>query len=321
MGTQYSKFSNGVVSNRNNNGRFDGSSYSLYTPPSIRKFQAGKSVLKCKTPISNAENIQVNMSGYGSCNSSVTHNSEIMFTPASVLKLQSRSNLLKSKRTNSDICENATMFTPCSVSNLQPGRTNSDRIDKGVISVQSYKNRSVLSDITNISHSTNQCSRYLSQLYERDSDMLAREVQNRKRVSFSSQNLDELYSIFSDCSLSKKRKSTLFEASQNRSVLSDVTNISHSNNECSKGPHITQLHDNSVSRGSSNEGASVYSERLEHKKRKSSNFDRQDVPENSSNKNKRLCVDPHSIQGVENGISSGTSSTCGIPAPEICKSN
>ncbi|KAK7291574.1 hypothetical protein RIF29_06831 [Crotalaria pallida] len=262
MGTQNSKFSNGVGSNRNDSGRFDGRSCQssikdnpdrfltppsvrkfhvgksvfncknpspndenihvnlsgsgsckssvthnsdhFLSPPSIRKFQVGRSVLKCKTQIPNDGNIHVNLSGSGSCKSNVTHNSAILVTPPSVTKLQPENTVLKSSSANNDNGDlNITklILTPVCVSTLQSRnnllkckRTNSDIRDKGVISDHFQNNRSVLSDITNISHSTKQCSRDFDNIYQRDGGITAREVQKKRRVPFSSQNLDELKS-------------------------------------------------------------------------------------------------------------------------------
>ncbi|KAK7261123.1 hypothetical protein RIF29_27427 [Crotalaria pallida] len=158
------------------------------------------------------------------------------------------------------------LATPSSICNVQPGKfalkfkspicsDEKNQINmSGLISNQLSQNQSVLRDITNISHSRTQSATNLSQLYEANIDMGSANTKKRKRVPFSNQNINELYSIFSEgspssvsklqlgSSLLKSRRANSdidgnglisHQLSQNRSVLSDITNISHSRTQSS----------------------------------------------------------------------------------------
>ncbi|KAK7267693.1 hypothetical protein RIF29_20371 [Crotalaria pallida] len=95
-----------------------------------------------------------------------------MFTPPSKSKLQPQSSLLKSKITNCD-------------KRIENGDLNLSTQFLSVESVQVYQIRSMLSDITNITQSTKQCSTNLTHVNERNSDILAGKVETKKKDTSS----------------------------------------------------------------------------------------------------------------------------------------
>ncbi|KAK7261560.1 hypothetical protein RIF29_27874 [Crotalaria pallida] len=155
----------------------------LLSPPSVSNLKTGSSCVRYNPALSD------NVAEFVSPNSSVIQNTGTMETTLSLSNLQSRSSQLKSKGTKSWSAQD----------------------ENDIMSVQFSQNRKVLSDITNMSNSRVQCSINFPRMCDSNNDMLGTDRGIKKRVPFSTQNIDELYSIFSDGSLLKKRKSNMFE--------------------------------------------------------------------------------------------------------------
>ncbi|KAK7261164.1 hypothetical protein RIF29_27469 [Crotalaria pallida] len=249
MGSQLSKPSSddsNVESRKNGDEKFEWSSSqsvvqsdpdNLFSPPSIRKPHSQKSFSNCNSPICNAENRELNMSDVNSyqlsrsppvlrditntCHSSdhcLTGKSQVVernvqkqkqrvpFSNQNIDALYSvfyeRSLSKKRKRYENDI-----MFTPPSVTKVQHRSSFLDfdqYVDQNCAAYGSCK-----SGLTNNSGK---------------SQVLERNVQKQKqRVPFSNQNIDALYYVFSESSLSKKRKSTLFEVPI--TVINDISAV------------------------------------------------------------------------------------------------
>ncbi|KAK7256151.1 hypothetical protein RIF29_29586 [Crotalaria pallida] len=294
---------------------------------------------------------------YGSPKSSVIQNPGRLFTPPSVSNLRTGSNILNSKGYNSAMFDNGAdygspkssviqnpgrLFTPPSVSNLRTGSNilNSKGYNStinGMMSVQVSQNRMVLSDITNISNSRGQCSINGSLLKKRKSNMFEVPI-------FVMDHTPAIDSAFSGRGNEKRKQRRLehevdiefgavtVQGSQNRNVLSDITNISHSRGQClivpisvmddttaidfafsERGkqkqkqrrlehevdiqivPHITYLADNGVTCGSSNRNI---------KRRVSfSNDNRSAIPR----------INQITYNDLSSGPS-GTSGTAGVPS-------
>ncbi|KAK7251501.1 hypothetical protein RIF29_34765 [Crotalaria pallida] len=149
---------------------------------------------------SSSHRIHMSDSGdFGSPNSTVVQNPGRLVSPPSVSNLRTGCSYV---RYNPGLTDKSAEFLSLNSSVIQ----NTD-----IIGVQSSQNRKVLSDITNTSKSRVHCSTNIPRMCHANSGNIRTDGGIKKRVPFSTQNIDELYSIFSDGCLLKKRKSNMFE--------------------------------------------------------------------------------------------------------------
>ncbi|KAK7267049.1 hypothetical protein RIF29_19713 [Crotalaria pallida] len=151
---------------------------------------------------SSSHRIHMSDSGdFGSPNSTVVQNPGRLVSPPSVSNLRTGCSYV---RYNPGLTDKSAEFLSPNSSVIQ----NTD-----IIGVQSSQNRKVLSDITNTSKSRVHCSTNIPRMCHANSGNIRTYGGIKKRVPFSTQNIDELYSIFSYGCLLKKRKSNMFEVS------------------------------------------------------------------------------------------------------------